>query len=275
MNNALGLPPASAALKDDKDFLWLNLRDLPYFRALLRSVEANFYQNLDLPAPQLDIGCGDGHFASVTFDRPIDVGIDPWSGPIRKAARLGAYRRLVLGDAGKMPFPNNFFGSALSNSVLEHIPHVEQVLSEANRVLRSGAPFVFCVPNPAYYTELDISARLRRLKLHGLAEAYTRWFGRISRTVHADPPDVWQGRLETAGFQIELWWHYFSPQALHVLEWGHYFGLPTLLPHFLFRRWILVPTHWNLALTERLVRPYASTKPDPRGTYTFFIAKKI
>jgi SAM-dependent methyltransferase len=258
----------------DKDLLWLNLRDLPYFRALLRAVEGSFYEDLDLPAPQLDIGCGDGHFASVTFDQPIDVGIDPWSGPIHKAARHRVYRLLVQGDAAKMPFPDNYFSSALSNSVLEHIPQVEGVLAEAYRVLCPGAPFVFCVPNPAYYNELDIPARLQRLKLNKLARAYTGWFARVTRTVHADPPEVWQMRLETAGFQLERWWHYFSPQALHVLEWGHYFGFPTLLPHLLFRRWILVPTHWNLALTERLIRPYASTEPDPEGTYTFFIARK-
>lgn len=266
--------PASRLRDGEKDLLWLNLRDLPYFRALLRAVEGSFYKDLDLPTPQLDIGCGDGHFASVTFDHLIDVGIDPWSGPIHKAARHHVYRLLVQGDAGVMPFPDSYFGSALSNSVLEHIPQVELVLAEARRVLRPGAPFVFCVPNPAYYSELDILARLQQLKLKRLAKAYTRWFARVTRTVHADPPEVWQKRLETAGFQLERWWHYFSPQALHVLEWGHYFGFPTLLPHVLFRRWVLVPTHWNLALTERLIRPYASTEPDPQGTYTFFIARK-
>jgi ubiquinone/menaquinone biosynthesis C-methylase UbiE len=260
--------------KNNKDLFWLNLRDLPYFRAMLRAVEAHFYQDLDLPHPRLDIGCGDGHFASVTFDEPIDVGIDPWTGPIHKAARLGVYRLLVQGDASKIPFPDNTFGSAISNSVLEHIPEVDRVLAEAARVLRPGAPFVFCVPNPAFYTELDISTRLQRARMSRLAESYRGWFERITRTVHADPPDVWQHRLESVGFHLDRWWHYFSPEALRVLEWGHYFGLPTLLPHFLARRWILAPTHWNLAITDRLIRPYATTEPHPRGTYTFFVATK-
>ena len=39
-----------------KDYLWLNLRDLPYFRAMLRAVEAQFYQDLELLAPTLDLG---------------------------------------------------------------------------------------------------------------------------------------------------------------------------------------------------------------------------
>src|SRR4030067_3112346 len=71
----------------DKDYLWLNLRDLPYFRAMLRAVEAQFYQAFELPAPTLDLGCGDGHFASIAFERKLEGGLDPWSGPIHQAAR--------------------------------------------------------------------------------------------------------------------------------------------------------------------------------------------
>ena len=47
-----------------KDFLWLNIKDLPYFRALLRAVEAKFYEEFHLAVPTLDVGCGEGHFAS-------------------------------------------------------------------------------------------------------------------------------------------------------------------------------------------------------------------
>ena len=39
-----------------KDYLYLHLRDLPYFRALVRGVEATYYQTIDLPAPTLDVG---------------------------------------------------------------------------------------------------------------------------------------------------------------------------------------------------------------------------
>ena len=60
-----------------KDFLFLQLRDLPYFRAFLRVVESSYYQDLPLPAPVYDVGCGDGHFASLTFDKKIDVGLIP------------------------------------------------------------------------------------------------------------------------------------------------------------------------------------------------------
>jgi len=250
----------------DKDFLSLHLRDLPYFRALIRAVEASFYQALDLPAPTLDVGCGDGHFASLTFARKIQVGLDPWHGPIHEARRRGCYRLLVGAEGGVMPFTDGYFASAFSNSVLEHIPHVEQVLAETARVLKPGAPFYFCVPNERYFSALSVS--------HLLGKGYADWFRRISRVHHADGPEIWRGRLEETGFRLERWWHYFSPSAMRTLEWGHYFGLPSLVAKKLTGRWVIVPAKWNLWLTEKFVRRYASTQPVEDGTFTFYVARR-
>lgn len=250
-----------------KDFLYTQLQELPYFRALLRAVEASYYEDFELPAPVLDIGCGDGHFASLVFDHKIDVGLDPWHAPIQEAKKYNGYHNLIEADGAKIPFPDGYFASAFSNSVLEHIPHLDQVLVEAARVLKPGALFLLCVPNPRYLTELSI-ARL-------FGKRYANWFGRISRVIHADNPDVWQARLEKAGFRVERWWHYFTPSAMRVFEWGHYLGLPSLVVRKLTGRWILFPTRWNLALTDRFVRQYISAEPHSEGTMTFYVTYKI
>jgi hypothetical protein len=97
----------------------------------------------------------------------------------------------------------------------------------------------------------------------------------MSRVEHAVWPEVWQLWLDAAGFRLERYWHYFSPQAMRTLEWGHYFGAPTLLPHAISRRWIIAPWHWNLFLTERLVRKYSISQPDPQGTFTFYVARSV
>jgi SAM-dependent methyltransferase len=261
-------------IKEEQDFLWPHLKSLPYFRALLRSVEASTYQDFELPAPALDLGCGDGHFASATFDFDVDVGVDPWWEPLRAAKKHGTYHALVQADGAEMPFPSNYFASAVSNSVLEHIIDVEDVLAEASRVLKPEALFLFCCPNPGYFRELAVPAILRKAGLKRLGRTYVGWFGRISRTIHADTPQIWQARLERVGLSLERWWHYFSPAALRALEWGHYLGFPCLLVKKFFGRWLLAPTRWNLWLTERLVRPYAGDEPLPNGTYTFFVARK-
>ena len=261
-------------VKDDQDYLWPHLKELPYFRSLLRSVEASYYQDLDLPEPVLDVGSGDGHFASLVFDKKLDVGLDPWWGPLRESKQYEVYHALVQADAALSPFPSGFFASAMSNSVLEHIEDIDDVLVGTSRVLRSGAPFLFCVPNPGYVSELSIPKIFRKLRLPHLAKKYVDWFMRISRTVHADSPEVWERRLNQAGFDLERCWDYFSPASLAALEWGHYFGAPSWISKLLFGRWIIAPFRWNLALTERMLRRFAATEPIPTGTYSFFIARK-
>ncbi len=265
-------PTATATAKD---YLWLNIKDLPYFRALLRAVEARFYQELALPKPVLDVGCGDGHFATIAFDQALEVGIDPWWSPLREAADRHAYQLLIQSQGSRIPFPQASFGSAISNSVLEHIPDIEAVLVETARVLKPGAPFYFCVPNHNFLGSLSIGRALDRVGMHSTGDAYRRFFNRIARHQHCDPPEIWQDRLQRAGFEVERWWHYYSPAAMQVSEWGHFFGLPSLVAHKLTKRWILAPTRWNLGLTYQLIKRHYDEDPEIEdGVCTFYIARR-
>ena len=72
--------------------------------------------------------------------------------------------------------------------------------------MRPDSKVYFCVPNTRYLSELSIS--------RVLGKGYTEWFRRISRVSHADEPDVWEKRLERAGFKLERYWHYFSPASM-------------------------------------------------------------
>ncbi len=181
-----------------------------------------------------------------------------------KAQRLSIYWFRQMGPAARSRMDT--FASGFSNSVLEHIPHIDARLAETARCLKPGAPFYFCVPNERYLSELSLP--------HLFGKRYTEWFRRISRVQHADGPEVWEARLEKAGFTLEKWWHYFSPASMRMLEWGHYFGLPSLLARKLTGKWIIAPVKWNLFLTEAYGRLYASTDPVEDGTFTFYIARR-
>lgn len=256
------------------DFLWRQLKTIPAFRALLRAVESRFYQQVDLPHPTLDIGCGDGHFAQMTFDEPIEAGIDPWWGPLNKAERSGMYNLPLQANGDQLPFPDKTFASALSNSVLEHIPDIQPVLNEVGRVLQTGAPFVITVPSN-YFTEfLGGAGFFEGLGLGGMADSYRRFFNRISRHAHTDPPEVWAARLAEAGFAIERWQYYFSQDALRTLEIGHAQGVPSAVLHALTGHWILGPWESNLKRTEQWVRPYYEEPFPTKGAYLFFLARK-
>lgn len=255
-------------------YLWPMLRELPYFRALLRAVEADFYADFDLAARVLDLGCGDGQFAATVFKRPIDIGIDPAAASLREAKKYGAYKELIQSLGNRMPLPSGHFASAFSNSVLEHIPDLQAVLNETGRVLTPGALFLFCVPNSRWPGQLSISGFLNKLGLRSLARTYVRFFTRISRHVNMLSSEEWRERLDKAGFDLEDHWHYFPPNSLRVLEWGHYFGLPSLLSRALTGRWVLASSRWNLALTQRLLQAHANRGRDPQGTYTWFVARR-
>jgi SAM-dependent methyltransferase len=260
----------------NKDHLWPQISEVPYFRGLLRAVEARFYDEIELPSPTLDLGCGDGHFASNTFSRKLEIGSDPWWTPLIEAGQRHVYHGLVQSDGAAQPFPDSYFASAISNSVLEHIPQIDAVLRETARLLKPGAPFIFCVPNHQFLPTLSIGRGLNKMGMKKLGDTYRSFFNRISRHYHCDDPIIWKSRLQNSGFQIEKWWHYFSPAALRILEWGHYLGLPSLFVKKLTGRWILIPKPWNLALTRRLIEPYYDEPvATQNGAYTFFVTRRV
>jgi hypothetical protein len=109
-----------------------------------------------------------------------------------------------------------------------------------------------------------------------MASRYQRFYDRIARHQHLDSPEVWKERLDAVGVEVLRCWDYFSPQALHVLEWGHLFGIPSLLAHKLTGHWNLVRSEWNFTLTRRLVqRYYEEETPHPEGVCTFYLARKV
>jgi len=126
---------------EPKDFLWENLKRLPYFRAFLRAVESRFYEDIPLEEPVLDVGCGDGIFAETTFDKKITVGFDPALRSLRETANRKAYSSILCAAGAAMPFPDAYFSTVISNSVLEHILEVDAVVAEIQRVLKPGGMF--------------------------------------------------------------------------------------------------------------------------------------
>lgn len=274
MSRAAGESASREPTSAGRDYLWLHLRELPYFRSILRSVEARFYQGLELPRPILDVGCGDGHFAAVTFESPIDIGVDLHLPSLREAGRRGVYRMLLDANGTRLPLRTDSLGSAFSNSVLEHLPDLDGVLAEIARALKPGAPLFFTVPNPGYRTELSLPRALAALGLRRMASAYQDYFMWMSRTRNMLYEPEWAERLARVGLTVERTARYFSPAALHALEWGHYLGAPSLITRWLTRRWIVAPHRWNLWLTERMTRRYYLEMPGPEGTYSYYLARK-
>jgi SAM-dependent methyltransferase len=252
------------------------LRELPAFRGLLRAVEADFYVDLPMPTPILDLGCGDGHFAEVAFDEQLDLGLDPWWPPLREAHRRDQHRWLTHADGAGMPVAGATFGTVVSNSVLEHIPDVKPVLGEVSRVLKPGGWFHFAVPGPNFRRYLLGGRLLAALGLEKPADAYRALFDRISRHHYYLSPEEWAEALSQAGLHVVRWWSYFSPGALTALELGHPLGLPSLVAKQVTGRWLIAATRWNLAITELMLRRFYEepVAEEAAGAYLFISAQR-
>lgn len=243
-------------------------------RALLRSVECTFMNAVELVHPVLDIGCGDGNFASIAYDDVIDVGLDPMERDLNEAAamRPDVYRDVVQGSATALPFADNSFGTVVSNCVIEHIPDVARTLSEISRVLKPGGCFATTLPSEHYPEFLLGSTMLRKAGLDRASAAYGDFFNRISYHYHVDPPGVWKERLRRVGLDVIEHTYYFSEQAHHAFDLAHYLGIPNLLSKRALGRWVLHP-----AQTKPFARWYRRYYDEPlpvTGAYQFLVARK-
>lgn len=260
--------------KEMEKILADQLFQLPYFRAMLRGVEESFYLRTELAEPILDVGAGDGQFAQVVFKGRQIVGIDPWWKPLTEASERRVYPLLSQAKGDKLPFKENSFPTAVSNSVLEHIPDVQPVLNEIARKLKPGGQFIFTVPNQRFKTELWSQALFNSLHLKVLAEKYSVFFNKIARHYNLDQPEIWTERLKDAGFEKVAHFNYFPRWALHKLERGHLWGLPNLLWKKLFGRWILFPSRRNPFIPYQMARRLLADAVCEDGTCSFFIAVK-
>jgi ubiquinone/menaquinone biosynthesis C-methylase UbiE len=143
----------------------------------------------DLAGRVLDLGCGTGRmFEYYGADAQVD-GIEPEEDFLAlataKAAPYGGRIRAAAGDGMRLPFPDGSFDAVVFGLVLCSVPSMEQVVSEALRVLRVGgqlralehvrsedtvAGFLMDVTNPLWLRMNKQGCRWNRKPLKAIAE---------------------------------------------------------------------------------------------------------
>ncbi len=250
------------------------LAHVPLHRALTRSVECLLLSDVELAPPVLDLGCGDGTFAHALFETPLAVGIDPDGEMVRWATKHGAYRSLIIASGDYLPFRSEAFASVLCNSTLEHIPKRRAVLQEMSRVLAPQGTCIITVPSE-YFLRYHLGSSLARgLRIPVLGRLYERWVRYISRTVHCDPPDVWQDRLEEAGLVIRNWRYYFTAASTGIMDAAHYLSVPSLLTKRILGRWVLWRGKGRYLPLARWLAPLAQEGSEDEGAFLFFRCRK-
>jgi SAM-dependent methyltransferase len=270
------------ARPEQRDFLAEYLEvspTLPSF-ALWRAVELRLLAALDFPAPVLDLGCGNGRFAEMLLGMGGEaIGLDLDWADLRQARRAGAYRAVTRGDATRLPFAADSFGSVLANCVLEHIPEDEAVLTEVARVLRPGGQFAFTVPAPSLKGCLYMPESFRARGEVELAEAYLADFDRRLVHVHYHSQETWTAMLAGCGLGVLRCEPYLPAAAVAVWDrLEHALTQPVfrVLDRRELRALVLCPRWLRTWLLRSYLRRYylMDAVPDaPHGCWLVVAAK--
>ena len=171
-----------------------------YSRAKFHTSSDRLQEVIDLVRPlrgdlALDVATGTGNtaFALAPLVRRV-VGLDLTREMLDVARRITSERKIenvdwVIGDACVLPFPDETFDVYVVRAAPHHFSDIDAFLSEAYRVLRPGrdAAFIDCAP-PTPARDVLHDVEIRRDPSHVM-----------SLTV-----DEWRGRLERAGFEVEM-----------------------------------------------------------------------
>ena len=260
--------------RSSEAILRAHLREMPLHRVVIRTIEAQILSEVEYPRPILDIGCGDGHFASVLFPDGADVGLDPGLADLSEARSRGVYRLLTAADSGVMPFADRRFRSVVSNCVFEHIPNIDATVAEIARVLEPGGVFATTVIGEHFREFLTDAAAWRRLGLSAAHRTYVDWFNRKAVHFHFDSPAVWRARFEAAGLEVVRWRYYMSAEATRAFHRSHYVSLPHLVARKLTGRWVPVPALTDNAFWVRRLRRWVD-EPEPKpGSCIAFVCRR-
>ncbi len=175
-------------------------RFAPAALAIRECARLRAVRRLDLPEPILDIGCGDGVFARLAYPDKQVWGIDISVGEVERAQATDTYRTLVCGDICTVQLPEKFFGSAVANCSLEHVPNLRGALENVRRALRPGAPLVLIVPAHDWTKHMATAELLAGAGMSKAARAYGAFFDKLFSHVHLYDEGGWKARLAEAGY---------------------------------------------------------------------------
>lgn len=256
-----------------EDYLDVFLQHTSLALAIVRSIEARLFSTVELVPPVLDIGCGDGLFAQLTFGKILDAGIDASAAEVRRAIRRGAYVKAITGSADSIPFPDCHFNTVIANCVLEHIAEPVTIFREVCRVLTHGGHWYFTAHSQNYESFLYFTKVFRSMGLESAARIYGRLMRTIFRHFSCLSPDIWSAMLREAGFVDILCTPYLANRTLETFDRYLLLSVPSFFQKKLFGRWVILPRKWLVRRWGKRFRPLYEESPAEGGAI-FISARK-
>lgn len=224
-------------MKFKTDFFKNYLKKAPLPLAVERSMECQILSKRNFERPILDIGCGDGIFAHMLFAEEIEVGIDPNPKELQHAKQCKIYKKLIKCYGDHIPMPSEEFKTIFSNSVLEHIQNIEDVLIEAHRLLASNGVMYITLPTDLFERYTVIYRFLTWIKQEGLAKKYAKFFNRFWRHYHAHKVNKWITLFDKCGFRVITTEEYGSKIVCVFNDLLAPFSILSFITKKIFNRW--------------------------------------
>lgn len=116
----------------------------------------------------LDVGCGEGHFASALVrDGAEVVAVDVAEEPLRRArARHPELDVRLVESEAPLPFEDASFDVVWAGETIEHVPGTSRWLSELRRVLRSGGLVLLSTPDHGALSRLRMGLSRGAFEAH-------------------------------------------------------------------------------------------------------------
>ena len=169
-----------------------------------RAWEYAAYRHHRIDGRILDLGCGDGRYFRLIWPQAEDVvGVDMDPAAAEQGRQSGVYRDVHLTPAHQVPEADASFDHAFANCSLEHMDHLEAVLSEIHRCLKPGGTLLCSVVTDRF---VQWSVLPRLVALAGFEEAAGALQRDFSGYHHlANPLTVaeWEASFARAGLACE------------------------------------------------------------------------
>lgn len=180
--------PALSYFNIHKGSFWRSRGDQPLlYRRRLKELE----RAIGGTGRLLDVGCGEGYFASRAEKRGWDVtAVDGLMEGVESTRSRVSSAVVRLGDAHRLDFPDDTFDAVVAWDLLEHLEDPQSALAEMRRVLRPAGVLGFSTPNTG----------ARSVETRGRDSIQYKDATHIS----LDPPNLWLRRLEAVGLCCEL-----------------------------------------------------------------------
>ncbi len=185
------VPPFSPPLYLDTPTLRILLQLQGPSLGLWRAAEVAALREQVYEPPVLDLGCGDGLVTSLVL-KQVEFGVDLDPIALKKATQHGIYNQQFALPVEQAPIPAGSISTVISNSVLEHISNLDEVLETIANLLKPGGKLVFTVPTDRFSQWLVIPSKHYAIKRNQQLCHLNLWAS-----------DRWAYHLQKAGFTVE------------------------------------------------------------------------